>query len=117
MFYFIILLDGSVAEWLACWTPAQKAQVQIAVETLSGNSLTQTALTHCARQPTAGFVTHVTCRLTVKNRDQLRNPTLGNRVWAIFYLMFYYVLLRHNGSKTYSSIHTWAYSHTRKYIH
>ena len=23
---------------------------------------------------------HVTCRLTAKNRDQLRNPTLGNRV-------------------------------------
>jgi len=29
-------------------------------------------------------MTHVTCRLTVKNRDQLRNPTLGNRVWATF---------------------------------
>jgi len=29
-------------------------------------------------------MTHVTCRLTAKNRDQLRNPTLGNRVWAIF---------------------------------
>ena len=27
---------------------------------------------------------HVTCRLTAKNRDQLRNPTLGNRVWATF---------------------------------
>ena len=26
----------------------------------------------------------VTCRLTAKNRDQLRNPTLGNRVWATF---------------------------------
>ena len=26
----------------------------------------------------AGFMTHVTCRLTAKNRDQLRNPTLGN---------------------------------------
>jgi len=26
-------------------------------------------------------MTHVTCRLTAKNRDQLRNPTLGNRVW------------------------------------
>ena len=25
-------------------------------------------------------MTHVTCRLTAKNRDQLRNPTLGNRV-------------------------------------
>ena len=28
-------------------------------------------------------MTHVTCRLTAKNRDQHRNPTLGNRVWAI----------------------------------
>ena len=27
---------------------------------------------------------HVTCRLTAKNRDQLRNPTLGSRVWATF---------------------------------
>ena len=27
---------------------------------------------------------HVTCRLTAKNRDQLRNPTLGNRVWSTF---------------------------------
>jgi len=27
-------------------------------------------------------MTHVTCRLTAKNRDQLRNPTLGNRVWS-----------------------------------
>jgi len=31
-----------------------------------------------------GFMTHVTCRLTAQNWDQLRNPTLGNRVWAIF---------------------------------
>ena len=30
------------------------------------------------------MMTHVTCRLTAKNRDQLRNPTLGNRVWATF---------------------------------
>jgi len=29
-------------------------------------------------------MTHVTSRLTAKNRDQLRNPTLGNRVWATF---------------------------------
>ena len=35
-------------------------------------------------QPAAGFMTHVTCRLTAKNRDQLRIPTLGNRVWASF---------------------------------
>jgi len=39
---------GSVAEWVACWTQAQKAQVQIAVATLSGNSLRQTVHTHCA---------------------------------------------------------------------
>jgi len=30
----------------------------------------------------AGFMTHVTCRLTAKYWDQLRDPTLGNRVWA-----------------------------------
>jgi len=30
-------------------------------------------------------MTDVTCRLTAKNRDQLRNPTLGNRVWATFF--------------------------------
>jgi len=29
-------------------------------------------------------MTHITCRLTVKNRDQLRNSTLGNRIWASF---------------------------------
>ena len=34
-------------------------------------------------------MTHVTCRLTAKNRDQLRNPTLGNRVWATFTLFSY----------------------------
>ena len=41
-------LGGSVSEWLACWTQAQKARVQIAVATLSGNSVRQTAHTHCA---------------------------------------------------------------------
>ena len=29
-------------------------------------------------------MTHVTCRLTAKNRDQLRNLTLGIRLWANF---------------------------------
>ena len=38
----------SVAEWLACWTQAQNAWVQIAAATLSGNSLRQTVHTHCA---------------------------------------------------------------------
>ena len=39
---------GSVAEWLACWTQVQKARVQIAAATVSGNSLKQTLHTHCA---------------------------------------------------------------------
>jgi len=41
-------MGGSIAEWLACWTQAQKARVQIAVATLSGSSLTQTVHTHRA---------------------------------------------------------------------
>ena len=41
-------MGGSIAEWLACWTQAQKAWVQIAVTTLSGNSLRQTVHTHRA---------------------------------------------------------------------
>ena len=86
------------------------ARVQIAAATLPGNSLRQTVHTHCASvhqasklvaallrvgggncgtggkywQPTVGFMTHVTCRLTAKYRDQLRNSTLGNRVRATF---------------------------------
>jgi len=41
-------MGGSVAEWLTCWTQALKARVQIAVATLSSNSLGQTGHTHCA---------------------------------------------------------------------
>ena len=38
-------------------------------------------------------MTHVTCRMTAKNRDQLRNPTLGNRLLATFtFLQFTYML-------------------------
>jgi len=29
-------------------------------------------------------MTHITCMLTVNNRDQLRDPTIGNRLWATF---------------------------------
>jgi len=39
-------------------------------------------------------MTHVTCRLTAKNRDQLRNPTLGSRVWATFNVIPVAVLYR-----------------------
>ena len=34
-------------------------------------------------------MTHVTCRLTAKNRDLLRNPTLVNQVWATFLLLLF----------------------------
>ena len=47
-------------------------------------------------------MTHVTCRLTAKNRDQLRNPTLGNRLWA--------TLLVNRGKH---GFHTAAYTQTR----
>jgi len=39
-------------------------------------------------------MTHVTCRLTAKYRDQLRDPTLGNRVWATFTFLHTAGLLR-----------------------
>ena len=38
-------------------------------------------------------MTHVTCRLTAKNQDQLRNPTLGNRVWATFTFFYFFCYL------------------------
>jgi len=40
-------VGGLVAEWLACWTEAQKGRVQIEVAILSGNSLRQTVHIHC----------------------------------------------------------------------
>ena len=68
--------DGSVAKWLACWTQAQKARVQIAVETLSGNSFMQTVHTHRASvHRSAKFVAdllrvaRVTSGLTESNRS------------------------------------------------
>ena len=58
--HFVFLMvrwGGSVAEWLACWTQAQRAQVQIAAATLSGNSLRQTVHTYRASvHQTAKFV-------------------------------------------------------------
>jgi len=91
-------------------------RVQIAVATLSGNSLRQTVYTHRASvhqaaklvaallslkgcggncrpggkqwQPTVEFMIHVTCRLSAKNRDQLRNPTLRS---VIEYGLLFYI--------------------------
>ena len=54
---------GSVAEWLACWTQAQKAQVQIAVATLSGNSLRITVHSHCAPVHQAATLTAALLRV------------------------------------------------------
>ena len=56
-------MGDSVAEWLACWTRVQKARVQIAVATLSGNSLRQTAHSHRASVHQAAKL--VTVRLRV----------------------------------------------------
>ena len=66
----------------------------------SRRCLRQTVHTHCASVHQAAKLiaallrvvgvtvglaeSNVTCRLAAKNRDQLRNPTLGNRVWATF---------------------------------
>ena len=46
----------SVAEWLACWTQAQKAMVQIAVATLSGNSFRHCASVHEAAKSVAALL-------------------------------------------------------------
>jgi len=54
---------GSVAEWLACWTQAQKARVQTAVATLSGNSLRQTVHIHCASVHQAAKLTAALLRV------------------------------------------------------
>ena len=50
-------------------------------------------------------MTHVTCRLTAKNQDQLRNPTLGNRVWATFLPLPFYA--RHDTDRTVLSRLVW----------
>jgi len=49
-------------------------------------------------------MTHVTCRLITKNRDQLRNPTLGSRVWATFTYTF--------TSKATTAPRRWGLQHT-----
>ena len=38
-------------------------------------------------QSACRFTTHVTCRLTAKNWDQLRNQTLGNPVWTLLFFI------------------------------
>ena len=43
-------------------------------------------------------MTRITCRLTAKNPDQLRNPTLGNRVWATFTFTFLSMVVARSSS-------------------
>jgi len=46
--YYRKCLGGSVAEWLACWTQAQKGPGSNRSRALSGNNLRQTVYTHRA---------------------------------------------------------------------
>jgi len=43
-----LVMGGSVAEWLVCWTRTQKGLGSVAATTLSGNSLKQAVHTHRA---------------------------------------------------------------------
>ena len=45
-------------------------------------------------------MTHVTCRLTTKNQDQLQNPMLGSQVWATLCLYLIYLLPRDTHAHT-----------------
>ena len=52
----------------------------------------------------------VTCRLTAKNRDQLRNPTVGNRVRATFtFLLLLLLLLLLSFVQVQAAVATWKF--------
>ena len=110
-------LGDTVAEWLACWTQAQKGlgSSRSPAATLSGNSLRETVHTHrasvhqAAKLVAALFgVARVTAGLAKSNGSLppglwLMSPagwlpktgigsgthTLGNRVWAAFTFFAY----------------------------
>ena len=91
-------MGGSVAEWLACGLrrrrPGFKTQPRRCRVTVLGKLFTPI-------RTTVGFMTHVTGRLTAKNRDQLRNTTLRNPVWATFTFSYRSVQFRlHAANKT-----------------
>jgi len=103
-FYFKYKYSGWLgSRVISAGLKRRRAWVQITVKTLSGNSFRHdcshplclyspssktgsSPLKGCGSncRPTARFVTRIICRLTAKNRDQLRNPMLSNRVWATF---------------------------------
>ena len=49
-------------------------------------------------------MTLVTCRLTAKNRDQLRNPTLGDRAWATLQSVSFPALVTNFASQRISAV-------------
>jgi len=63
-----------------------------------------------------GFMTHVTCRLTAKSRDQLRNATLGNRVRAAFTFTYTYRVSMTTGALRYDTIRDAILTCARKLI-
>ena len=77
-----VKFGGSVAEWLACWTQAQKDRVQIAVATLSGNSLKQTVHTHHAFVQRAAKLVEPLLRVTGVTAGQAEsNGSLPLGLW------------------------------------
>ena len=51
-------------------------------------------------------MTHITCRLTAKNWDQLRSHTLGNRVWATFTFLAWCIITHQYGVRYEASLKT-----------
>jgi len=54
-------------------------------------------------------MTHITYRLTAKNRDQLRNPTLRNRVWANFTFLSLSYLRRMSAGSMLAACLSWSF--------
>ena len=67
-------LSSYIVGWFACWTQAQKGPGSNCRVTVLGKLFT----------PIVSLFTKQQNCLTAKNRDHLRNLTLGNRVWATF---------------------------------
>ena len=72
---------SSVPEWLACCTQALRARIQIAVATLSGNSIRQTVHTHRASWR-RGVVVSGVRRTNEVNARRARLLWMGDRLRA-----------------------------------
>jgi len=81
-----MLADGSVAK---CWThQAQKGLSSNRASVHQAAKLASALLRAAYRR----FMTHVTCRLTAKNRDQLRNPAVVAFVFDLIEFGFIFVV-------------------------